>query len=699
MKTNFINARTFWIFLIGLILIVFIFEFNSYTRSYYIKNNEIQHSFNKIKNNELLLNYNVLITSLYMYNNNDILIESVDTLKRSIDELLKNEYFKKNYQTVYNKLLDYKKLIDNKEEMVYKFQTLNSALKNSTMYLASLLNELPIMIYKKNDVNLNEKIIYSKKVIEVVSNVFLSKNSLDKDFMAKLDTRFFERYKTNDPEIQKFNEVFLAHLNIYKNNFPKLIINLKNVTNSKTIKLLDSIYDTYFKLMNSKLSIIKWVSYSLIVFVVFVEFVIFFLLNRLEKKYILLQKVNNELKLSYITDKLTGLYNRNKFDDDVKIMQKPVLILVNIDKFKHINDYYGSKTGDIVLKKTAHVISTLIPEIDASLYRLGADDFGILYEYENYPDAYKLAKKIVDYFDSSEMEIENLKIKISVSIGISYKKPLLENADIALKHIKKSFRKKIMVYKENMDAKKEIKQNIEKSKILYKAIAENRIEPYFQPIVDTKTTKIIKYEVLARLIHPNGMVESIFPYLQIAKDNKMYADITKIIMNKTYNKLIKKEMDFSLNISVEDMLDTGIVKEMYKLYLKNGNLAKRVTFEILESEAVKDYNAISKFLERIKYYGAKIAIDDFGSGYSNFEHLLNLKVDYIKIDGTLIKQLPYNQDACKIVKIINEFADEINIKTIAEFVADEKIYEMVKKLDIDYCQGFYFYEPRPNYFT
>jgi diguanylate cyclase (GGDEF)-like protein len=639
-----------------------------------------------------------------MYNNNDELIYSIDKLYKSINELLKNKYFKNNYPVIYGEMIEYKKLIDAKVETVYEFQTLNSALKNSTMYLASLLNDLPKLNLGKmktayHGKNFKDNIAYSQKVIEVVSDIFLARNSFDKDFIKKLDIDYFENFKTQDKDLQKFNQIFLAHLKIYKSFFPKLICVLKRITDKKSLKLLDKTYGDYFEVMNSKLIIIKYVSYALILFVIAVEIIIFSLLNKLEKEYVLLQRVNNKLRLSYITDKLTGLYNRNKFDDDIKTMKKPVLILVNIDGFKHINDYYGSKIGDKLLKKTAKILSSIIPDIKANLYRLGADDFGIVYEYRDYPKILELARSIVEYFEKNELEIENIKINISVSIGISMKSPLLENADIALKHIKKSFRKKIMFYEEDMNAREKIKQNIEKSKILYQAIKDNRIEPFFQAIVDTQTKEIIKYEVLARLIHPNGEVESIYPYLRIAKDNRLYADITKIIMRKTYNKVLHKNIDFSINISIEDILDIRIIKEMYNLYLKNKSLAKRTTFEILESEAVEDYNEISKFLERVKYYGSYVAIDDFGSGYSNFEHLIKLNVDYIKIDGSLIKELSVNPNAYKIVKVITDFAKEVNIKTIAEFVADEKIYETVKKLRIDYCQGYYFHKPQPNCIT
>jgi len=689
------------IILISMIFIAGMFYINDYAKKYYVQNNKIQKNFNIIKNNELLLNYNVLVTSLYMYSNNDKLIESIDRLNRSIDALLRNGYFREKYGVTYKMILQYKKEIDKKVKEVYQFQTLNSSLKNSTMYLASLMNRLPeISMYKLNnryskDV-LKHNVVYAQKVIQVVSNIFLAKSSFDMDFIKNLDLSFFENFKAKDKEIENFNHIFLAHLKVYKEYFPKLVVTLKKITDKKTLDLLDRAYSRYFDDMNADLKYIKFISYGIIFLISLATLLIMFLLYNLNKRNELLHRTNKELELSYITDKLTGLYNRNKFDKDVNVYYKPVLILLNIDRFKHINDYYGSKIGDAVLKKTAKIIQNNLPDIQADVYRLGADDFGIMYEKNMHPNPSGIARKIINYFEKNEIEIENIRLNISLSAGISEIHPLLETADIALKYVKKSHRHKIKVYEENMNEEKEIKLNIQKTNILYRAIKENRIVPYFQPIVDTFTKEIHKYEVLARIVHEDGKVESIFPYLQIAKENKLYRDVTKIILNKTYEKISKNNINFSINISVEDIFDMQIMKQMYHLYIKNKSLSKRVTFEILESEAVSDYQKISAFLRRVKYFGASIAIDDFGSGYSNFEHLINMKADYIKIDGSLIRQLETNNTAYKVVEVITDFARAMNIKTVAEYVENEKIYEKVKKLGINYSQGYYFYRPSPE---
>jgi len=699
------KIKLYIIIFIGVVIVGLLYKFDRYTQYYFLENNKIQKQFSNIKNAELQLRYEVLVTSIYMYTNNDKIIKATDKLQECINKLLSNQYFKHQYPYLYQQMLKYKKLIDKKIEKVYEFETLNSPIKNSIMYLADLLDRLPKisrerMKYQRLQNAFKSNNLYAQKMISVVSSVFLARSSLDKDFIKNLDFDFFRNYKTQNPHFRQFNKVLVANLRVFVDYFNRYTDVLKSIMDNRAAKLLEQIHEEHLERVNNKIVIIKIVSMLLIAFVLIAVFTVVFLMSKLHMDYEKLEVLNRRLNISYITDKLTGLYNRNKFDSDVKKLKNPVLILVNIDRFKHINDYYGSKVGDELLKKVAVVIQNILPEnLNAQLYRLGADDFGILYDYEYYPNIKTLARKIVKYFDSNELEIENIKLNISVSIGISTVEPLLENADIALKYIKKSLRKKIMFYSENMNAKKEIQQNIEKSKILYQAIKENRIEPFFQPIVDTYTKEITKYEVLARIII-NGEPQSIYPYLQIAKDNKLYGDITKIIMKKTYERVIKKEdIDFSINISIEDILDTSIVRHMYYLYLKNRSLAKRATFEILESEAIKDYQEIEKFLQRVKYYGSKIAIDDFGSGYSNFEHLINLNVDYIKIDGSLIKQLAVNPNAYKIVKVINDFAKETGIKTIAEFVENEEIYNLVKKLHINYCQGYYFYKPKPYCFT
>jgi EAL domain-containing protein (putative c-di-GMP-specific phosphodiesterase class I) len=151
----------------------------------------------------------------------------------------------------------------------------------------------------------------------------------------------------------------------------------------------------------------------------------------------------------------------------------------------------------------------------------------------------------------------------------------------------------------------------------------------------------------------------------------------------------------SLNLSAQDLINPDLADYLEHAIQDNG-MGKLMIFEILESEGIENYHAVSEFVDRFKSIGCRFAIDDFGSGYSNFDHLLKLNVDTLKIDGALIKNLPHDRNAQIFVKHICDFAHEMGISVVAEFVANEEIYKRVKEMGIDASQGYYFYEPSPT---
>jgi len=151
--------------------------------------------------------------------------------------------------------------------------------------------------------------------------------------------------------------------------------------------------------------------------------------------------------------------------------------------------------------------------------------------------------------------------------------------------------------------------------------------------------------------------------------------------------------DFSINLSVEDVLDEEIT-EYILLNIEKYNVSKKIIFELLETEGIENYEEVSSFINKMKSLGCRIAIDDFGSGYSNFEYLLQLNIDYIKIDGSLIKNIDFDTNAQIVVETIINFAKKLNILIIAEYVHNEAIYKKVKELNIDRSQGFFLAEPQ-----
>ena len=227
------------------------------------------------------------------------------------------------------------------------------------------------------------------------------------------------------------------------------------------------------------------------------------------------------------------------------------------------------------------------------------------------------------------------------------------------------------------------------------ALNDKRIICHYQPILDQRTGKIYKYETLVRMLTKEGEIIPPIEFLEISKKTKLYPYITREVIRQSCNTFKDRKENFSINLSIDDIKDTNIVNEIIKTIIET-KTASRITFEILESEEIENYQEVRNFTKRIKEIGSKIAVDDFGTGYSNFEHILKLNIDYIKIDGSLIKGMENNKKNKIIVETIVDFAKKIGSKTIAEFVYNEASYLISKEIGIDFLQGFYIGKPSEN---
>ena len=668
--------RNVIIVVLGIVLIVLLVIFNYKTKNYFDNKNRIDNNLQQLKSYELELNYDVLKISFFFYTNLDN-IKNDETKIDYILNLLEKEPSIRNDKQLYEEFKEYKKAISNKIDESYKFETNAIPVKNANMYLIKLLGNC-----NNNLINNKNYTVYVNKIL---SNILFFKNTFDKSFIVDLNKNIniLKSFKLNK-EDEKFNTIFIKNVNIMNSYFPKYNNYLNEILNSKSMNKLKKLHKDFLEKSNKKLIVITLVSFLLIGFIIFVMILVLYLFYKVDKENELLEKLS-------ITDDLTGLYNRRKFQDDNKNIQNPILLIVNIDRFKYYNELYGIEVGDFVLQEVAKIIGILLCKTDVYIYRLGADDFGILGQ-KNKIDAEKLSKAIINYFKNNIIEFNNLEFNISVSIGISEFEPLIETADIALKETKKDLNKYYKIYNPKIGYIEKIKDNVQKLKILKTAIENDNIIPYFQPIWDNKTGEVIKYEVLARVIN-GSKIESIYQYLDIAKENKLYKYITEMIYKKAFEKFKGTDIEFSLNIGISDLNEPETMGLINNLFTKYPKIIKNITFEILEDDAIKNYNILKEFITFVKSKGCHIALDDFGSGYSNFAHVLNLNIDFLKIDGSLIKFLPEDERMQIIIETIVNFSKKMNIKTIAEFVASKEIYEKVKELNIDYTQGFYLGEP------
>ena len=401
-------------------------------------------------------------------------------------------------------------------------------------------------------------------------------------------------------------------------------------------------------------------------------------------------------KLLY-TDNLTKFPNRAKLIEELQSnnLVLEAVCLLNINSFKEVNDFFGHKVGDAILIDVAKLIDEKIKnEGDhVKLYKFPSDNYCVTNTKDCQESFINLIKNIVEsvYKKVFVYELYEIDIRITAGISFSNKNNKLITADIALQSAKKDH-KDYLVFYDELDKFREYENNMLWTKKLKSAFINDNIEVYFQPLVNNKTLKVDKYECLVRLIEEDGKVVAPYFFLDISKRSNQYTKLTKIVLEKSFQKFEHLPFEFSVNISYEDIENPDFL-DFIKDLLKKYNVTNRVVFEILEDESIKNYNLLISFVDEVKALGCKVAIDDFGSGYSNFEHLLKMNIDYLKIDASLIKNIATNENSYKITKTIIEFAKNLNLKTIAEFVENEEIFNIVRNLGADYSQGYFFSAP------
>lgn len=407
---------------------------------------------------------------------------------------------------------------------------------------------------------------------------------------------------------------------------------------------------------------------------------------------------NEELEYRVNYDFLTKQFSRHKLIEDLENIKFASLLLINIDRFSQVNDFYGHEFGDKVLEEFCKSIKYEFIRVfknEFNLYRYNGDEFAVLLQNFDRDLVLTQIENILKNLDSTIIRIEDKEINFNLSCGISFEESvkLLLSAGMALKICKKE-QKNLIVYNEDNNLNKEYENNILWASKVKKATEEDRVVPFFQPIVNNTNLKYEKYEVLIRIVEPDGKVISPFLFLDIAKQTKQYLKLTKIVIEKSFDMFKYGEAEFSINLTMEDILSKEMRDFLYQKFDLDPNITKRLVIELVESESIKDYDLVSEFIDNAKSKGCKIAIDDFGSGYSNFEYLVKLKADYIKIDGSLIKNITIQKESYVVVSTIVNFAKEMGIKTIAEFVENEDILKIINELGIDYSQGYYFSAPK-----
>jgi len=433
------------------------------------------------------------------------------------------------------------------------------------------------------------------------------------------------------------------------------------------------------------------------------QYVAIFMIIMLILAYILIYLYYINRKRSFI-DPLTKIYNRQYLHEflNTSSLEHYQLMMIDLDHFKQVNDNYGHDVGDKVLINIVGQIKNSIRQEDI-LVRFGGEEFLVLIHKRSLDTCLIIAERIRDSVMTHEIQVVDKQILMTISIGInpfpSYAKNFDEAVKIAdeqLYNAKISGRNCVKVSEEVNKTQSQTSKRIGDVK---SAIDENRIICVYQPIVSTKNGKIQKYEMLLRLLDTQGAIIPPLEFLPAIRHTNVYINITKIVIDFAIKTLKEHSFELSMNLDLQDIVNDDIMNLIKDGFSQNPELAKRLTIEILEHEEITNFKIIKERINSLKNLGFTIAIDDFGSGYANFQYLLHLDIDILKIDGSLIRDIDTNKNSYHIVETIGDFAKKMNIKTIAEQVETVHELKTIKSLNIDYVQGYLLGKPSLEFDT
>ena len=378
------------------------------------------------------------------------------------------------------------------------------------------------------------------------------------------------------------------------------------------------------------------------------------------------------------------------------------LFLVDILYMKDLNAIYNFKNGDFLIKQLNFILKnqtkelikrTLNRDIKIKIKNTHADIFEILlFDNLTIEEIVTLKNIIYECVVSNDFKLLNSDstINIDITIGCSkgadksikiYAEKAVYNAKLNFLHY--------MYYDSFLYKNEAVNENLLET--LNYSIEHNLVEPYFQAIMDNSNDEIVKYEALMRIFDKDGNIVMPNIFIHKAKKCRLYNKLMEILIDKIIVYILKYKIHISINLDYTDILNPQIKKALVSK-IKSNNIGEYLTLEILESEKVSSFDTVNEFINDVKQFGVKIAIDDFGTGFSNYENILNLNIDYIKIDGSLIKKI--DEDIyLNLIKSIVLFSKQQNIKVVAEFVSDLKILRYVKNVLIEYSQGYHIGKP------
>ena len=427
------------------------------------------------------------------------------------------------------------------------------------------------------------------------------------------------------------------------------------------------------------------------------------------------QQQHKILEAMAMTDSLTGLPNRRAAESLLtsesarakRAEEIFAVVICDLDRFKLINDHFGHSIGDKVLQHVSAIMRGALREGDW-VARWGGEEFIVFLHHSSGQEAFNAMERLREEIKSRPLETQhgNLVLTASFGIGIFHNDGIdllqvLSEADGCLYEAKRRGRDRVIL------SETATRGRLWQAGMLQHALQENRIVAAYQVMVNLSTGEVVADEALARLIHPDGKIYPAAEFVEAAECINLIHQVDEIIARNSIERYSKQveagthgKITHFINLSPQflarrDLLD-ALLEDAKKLANRSGlNLLQHqpVVFEITERQLLEDFGSMRENLKHLLEYGFKLALDDFGSGYSSFLYLAELPISYIKIEGWMVRNMQYNDRILSMVKSVVLLAQTLGMTTIAECVEDARTAEMLRDMGVDWGQGYHFGYP------